>query len=85
MTFELTNKNIRVRFILEKQKREAAGGGFTYEDAAKLFDISDRTFYTWITMLKPLQHKPMGTRRKKVLKWLEDGVMETYYKNKGKK
>ncbi len=85
MQFKLTNNNIRLRYLLEKEKAFANGTKFTYADMAEMFDADDRTIYTWVTTVKALQHIPTTeTRKNQLTSWLNDGILE-YHTNLSRK
>lgn len=79
MQFKLTNNNIRLRYLLEKEKAFANGTKFTYADMAEMFGADDRTIYTWVTTVKALQHLPTTETRKDLLtKWINDPIMQEH-------
>jgi hypothetical protein len=75
--FKLTNRNIRNRYIAEKIKAKKAGGRFTYQDMARMFDTDDRAVYTWVSTLPYMQHLPTNeVKRNKLTAWINDGTVK---------
>jgi transposase len=76
--FNLTNYNIRRRYLEEKARARIMGEEpYTYAKMAKQFDTDDRTVYTWITKVKKLQHLPANAaKRAKLSAWINDGALE---------
>lgn len=75
--FQLTNRNVRLRFLAAKDLMKALGTSFTYADMAEKFDTDDRTVYTWITAKPKLQHLPTNkSKRAKLSAWINDGTLK---------
>jgi len=81
--YPLTNKNIRIRYLIEKENRKAAGDRFTYDHLAIMFDSDNRTVYTWVSANKNTQHLPASASKKEALTaWINDGTLERYFNTK---
>jgi hypothetical protein len=81
--FPLTNKNVRIRYIVEKANKKLEGKKFTYNDMAEKFDSDDRTIYTWVSTRVKTQHLPTSeSKRKKLLEWINDGKIEQFHRSK---
>ena len=76
--FPLTNKNVRIRYLIEKEARR---GKYSYLDMAKEFDVDDRTVYTWVAESRAMQHLPSSeSRRKRLWEWINDGALRAFAK-----
>lgn len=72
----LTNRNIRMRYLEEKERAKERGENFTYADMAEMFESDDRTVYTWVSMVPGMQHLPSNeAKRARLLEWINDGVL----------
>jgi hypothetical protein len=75
--FQLTNYNIRRRYLEEKEKARKKGQRFTYQDMAEMFESDDRSIYTWVSRVAKMQHLPANeAKRAKISAWLNDGTLK---------
>jgi hypothetical protein len=84
MQFQLTNKNIRLRYALDARAAKAHKRRFGLRELGQAFGVGNRAAYTWVTKVKALQHLPAGQKRERVLAWINDGALEAWVKEAGK-
>jgi transposase len=76
--FQLTNYNVRRRYLEEKYRAQIMEGTpFTYKAMAAMFETDERTIYTWITKVEKLQHLPANSAKQtKLSAWINDGTLK---------
>lgn len=72
--FQLTNYNIRRRYLEEKACAQIMDEPpFTHKAMAAMFESDERTIYTWITKVEKLQHLPSNeAKRAKLTVWINE-------------
>lgn len=80
MHFQLTNKNIRLRYTLARAQARAQvpRQRFGLRELGEAFGVGNRAAYTWVTKVKALQHLPAGRKRESMLAWINDGALEAW-------
>lgn len=79
MTFKLTHRNIRIRYLAAKQAarvRRRQGDrvpAFSYKEMGKLFTCTPQACYEWTK-----KKMPTGPRRELVYAWINDGAIEQF-------
>jgi len=77
--YPVTPKNIRLRYLAEKDHAKDSGSKFTYEMMGDIFLVSGQACYMWTVPVGDKAHRsPPNKRMEKVKEWINDGRLDAY-------